>query len=311
MTGSKPSPQAYTPLPAWLKRPHGFRGDYRKVRSAVENSGLHTVCSEARCPNRGECFARGTATFLIMGDTCTRHCSFCGVNHGIPAPPHPTEPERVAETARDLDLHHIVITSVTRDDLPDGGAAHFAACIMQCRALLPATTIEVLIPDFKGNFVALDMVLSAKPSILNHNLETVPRLYPAVRPESEFRRSLDLLAHARQKGFTTKSGIMVGLGENEEEVVEVLESLRSVDCRIVTIGQYLRPSKEQTAVKEFIHPDQFAKYERIGLSLGFDAVFSGPFVRSSYRAEEIKKRVSLDPSVGSGQRVAREPKSEG
>lgn len=272
-------------FPAWLKKKIPAKGSYRTVSSCVE--GLHTVCAEAKCPNRAECYTQGTATFLIMGNVCTRNCGFCGVEHGKPGRLDDDEPLKVPRAAKEMGLRHIVVTSVTRDDLPLGGAGHFAETIRQCRAHLPESSIEVLIPDFKGSPEALDTVLKAAPDILNHNLETVPRLYPEARPQADYRRSLDLLAYAAGKKFIVKSGIMVGLGETEDEVVDLLKDLKNTGCSIVTIGQYLQPSKSQLAVVEFITLEQFARYEYMGKDLGFRSIQSGPFVRSSYHAGEV------------------------
>ena len=294
-TAPSASPDTFSPahrtFPSWLKKPLSFRGNYKKVSSCIAATGLHTVCIEARCPNRAECYAAGTATFLIMGNSCTRQCAFCGVHHGTPLPLDPDEPQKIADAVRSLHLRHAVITSVTRDDLPDGGAAHFAATVCRCKETVPEATIEILVPDFNGDTRALDVVLEAGPAILNHNVETVPRLYPLIRPAADFRRSLDVIAYATHKGVTAKSGIMVGLGETEAEVTALLQALRDAGCRIVTIGQYLQPSAAQVKVQEFVHPEQFSRYEQIGTSLKFDSVFAGPFVRSSYRAEEVKRRV--------------------
>jgi len=249
---------------------------------------LHTVCESALCPNIGECFGRGTATFMILGDVCTRGCRFCAVRKGKPAPPDPEEPERVAEAARRLGLKHVVITSVTRDDLPDGGASHFVATIEAVRCRLPDATIEVLIPDFGGSLRALEQVIAAGPEVINHNLETVPRLYPLVRPRADYRRSLGILAWVKRQAphITTKSGLMLGLGERPHEVEEVLVDLRRVGCDVVTLGQYLQPTERQLPVAEFIPPERFDEYRRQGEKMGFRAVVAGPLVRSSYRAEE-------------------------
>ena len=273
-------------FPEWLKRPLAYRGRYRSVTSSIEASGIHTVCIEARCPNRAECFSAGTATFLILGTACTRTCAFCGVNHDRPHELDGEEPARIASAASLLNLRHIVITSVTRDDLPDGGAAHFAETVRQCRKLLPHASIEILIPDFGGSGDALDTVIAARPDICGHNLETVPRLYRRIRPQADFERSIGLLAYAGKKSILTKSGIMVGLGETEEEVLDVLRLLRGAGCRIVTIGQYLQPSETQVRVVSYEPPAQFDRYRRLGYDLGFDYVAAGPFMRSSYRAAE-------------------------
>lgn len=279
-------------LPSWIKRRFPPQEEWEKVQNLLRTLSLHTVCESARCPNLGECFRRGTATFLILGNVCTRNCRFCAVGKGIPQPPDPEEPWRVAEAALALNLKHVVVTSVTRDDLPDGGAGHFAATIVAIRRVLPQATVEVLVPDFRGSEEALDTVLSARPDVLNHNVETVPRLYPSVRPQADYERSLELLWRAKTKvpHLLTKSGLMVGLGETQKEVEDVLQDLRSVFCDIVTIGQYLRPSMHHLPVAAYIPPEVFAYYREYALRLGFSGVASGPFVRSSYRAEEFMTR---------------------
>ncbi|HET6455273.1 MAG TPA: lipoyl synthase [Armatimonadota bacterium] len=251
--------------------------------------GLHTVCQSASCPNIGECFSKGTATFMILGNVCTRTCGFCGVRHGDPLPLDAEEPRHVAEAAARMALKYVVVTSVTRDDLADGGAAHFAETIRQIKGMIPGVRVEVLIPDFGGDPDALRTVLEARPCVLNHNVETVPRLYPIVRPAADYQRSLALLetAKAIEPSVYTKSGLMVGLGETKEEVIALLRDLRSRDCDLVTIGQYLRPSKSNLSVAEYIRPTQFEEYRAIGESLGFRFTASGPFVRSSYHAEEL------------------------
>jgi lipoyl synthase len=254
----------------------------------MRERSLHTVCEEARCPNRGECFARGTATFLLLGDVCTRACGFCDIANGKPRPVDPVEPERVASAARKMGLRFVVLTSVNRDDLPDGGAGQFAATIKALRRSPEPPGIEVLTPDFLGDLGALATVVGARPDVFNHNVETVARLYAKVRRGARLTRSLTLLAEAKRTApdLTTKSGLMVGLGEREEEVLELLERLRESGVDIVTIGQYLRPSRESLPVEEFVHPDVFERYREAGAALGFRHVFAGPFVRSSYRAEE-------------------------
>lgn len=253
----------------------------------LESCGLNTVCAEAKCPNRGECFSRGTATFLILGSVCTRNCAFCGVDFGDPLAPDPEEPNRLAKAALKMGLKHVVITSVTRDDLRDGGASFFASVVKAVRQKLPKATVEVLIPDFAGSRQALHTVLDSAPDVLNHNIETVPRLYSSVRPQAEYGRSLQLLSRTAADGRSkVKSGIMVGLGETELEVEEVMGDLRKSGCSILTIGQYLRPSRHQVPLREFISPRKFSDYEQIARSMGFEHVFSGPYVRSSYRAEE-------------------------
>lgn len=262
--------------------------ELHEVKRLMRANSLHTVCEEARCPNRGECFSRGTATFLLLGEVCTRACGFCEIANGRPLPVDPLEPMRVAAAAREMGLTFVVLTSVDRDDLPDGGAAHFAATIEALRRLTPPPGVEVLTPDFRGRFDSLRVVLDAKPEVFNHNVETVPRLYTRVRRGARLDRSLGLLASAKilDPNVTTKSGFMLGLGEREEEVFELLGWLREADVDIVTIGQYLRPSRENLAVQEYVHPDVFRRYREAGEALGFRHLFAGPFVRSSYRAEE-------------------------
>jgi len=244
------------------------------------------VCEEAHCPNLGECWGRGTATFMILGDVCTRACSFCAVRTGLPAAaPDPDEPRRVGEAVASMRLAHAVLTSVNRDDQPDGGASAFAACIREIRARAPHATVEVLIPDFKGDWAALAVVLDAVPDILNHNVETVPRLYRTVRPGARFDRSLELLARSHARGLLAKSGIMVGLGEEPEEVRETLAAIRDAGADIVTVGQYLRPSLSHAVVVRYYPPEEFDEIKDFALGLGFRTVESGPFVRSSYHAE--------------------------
>ena len=254
--------------------------------------GLHTVCQSARCPNLGECFARGTATFLLLGDVCTRDCRFCAVAHGRPAPPDGDEPARLARAASMLGLRHVVLTSVTRDDLPDGGAGHFSAAIAALRAALPGATVEVLVPDFQGSAAALELLLRARPDVLNHNVETVPRLYPEVRPQADYRRSLNLLVRAGRAapGLLTKSGLMVGLGERREEVLDVLRDLQAAGVGAVTIGQYLQPTRGHLSVQEYLAPEAFADYARAAREIGLGHVLSGPLVRSSYHAADLLPR---------------------
>ncbi|MFQ6058966.1 MAG: lipoyl synthase, partial [Anaerolineae bacterium] len=249
--------------------------------------GLHTVCQEALCPNIGDCWRSGTATFMILGDICTRHCRFCAVRAGRPLPPDPGEPERVAEAAARLGLQHVVITSVARDDLPDGGASHFAATIKALRRHCPGALVEVLVPDFGGSLAALQVVIAAGPDILNHNLETVPRLYRRVQPRAAYQRSLGLLAWAKDAGLTTKSGLMLGLGETRAEVLETMRHLRRARCDILTLGQYLQPSPRHLDVVEYITPEEFDWYREVGEEMGFLAVASAPLVRSSYQAKEL------------------------
>jgi lipoic acid synthetase len=275
------------PRPEWIKaRAPGGEG-YERLQGVMRGLGLHTVCEEARCPNIGDCWNRGTATFMILGDVCTRACGFCAVKTGLPRrPPDPREADRVAEAAARMGLRHAVITSVNRDDQRDGGAGVFAACIRQIRERIPGCTVEVLIPDFKGDAAALQTVIDAAPDILNHNTETVPRLYRQVRPGARYERSLELLRRAKIAGLVTKSGIMVGLGEERDEVQETVRGIREAGTDILTVGQYLRPSPEHLPIVRYYAPAEFAEIKQHALGLGYRHVESGPLVRSSYHAEE-------------------------
>jgi lipoyl synthase len=276
-------------MPAWLKRPIAFSGRKAFVEDQLSQAGLHTVCAAAKCPNRGECHARGTATFLILGEICTRHCGFCGVKHGVPTPIDPGEPERLCDAAFRMGLRHVVVTSVTRDDAPDGGASVFARTVGMLRDRIPGVTVELLIPDFNGNEAALEIVIKSMPDVLGHNIETVPRLYPMVRPGASYQRSLQILAQTanRQCPSHIKTGIMVGLGEGIGEVEDTMRDLKAAGCSILTIGQYLRPSADQAPVAEFITPEIFKRLKESGRDMGFEKVIAGPYVRSSYRAEEL------------------------
>ena len=251
----------------------------------MRSKALHTVCEEARCPNISECWTAGTATFMIHGDTCTRSCGFCAVKTGRPLPIDLDEPRRVADAVAAMNLQHAVITSVNRDELKDGGSTIWAETIREVRKASPSTTIEVLIPDFKGNFDNLHRVIEAKPNILNHNTETVPRLYKRVRPQGRFQWSLDVLGEAKRMGMRTKTGVMLGLGERPEEVLDVMKELRAVSVDVLTLGQYLQPTKNHLPVDRFVHPDEFKQYHDVGMEMGFGIVESGPLVRSSYHAE--------------------------
>jgi lipoic acid synthetase len=272
------------PRPEWLKVRLASGENYARVKDMVTGHKLHTVCEEARCPNMGECWNAGTATFMILGDVCTRSCGFCNVKTGRPTFLDRDEPRRVAEAISTMAVKHAVITSVNRDELDDGGAAIFAETIRRAREARPGITIEVLIPDFRGDERALRILVDAAPDILNHNTETVPRLYPTVRPQAKYTRSLELLERGKQWGMATKSGLMLGLGETTEEIVEVMSDLRSVSCDILTLGQYLQPSREHLPVDRYVHPDEFAMLKERGISMGFLHVESGPLVRSSYHA---------------------------
>lgn len=273
-------------LPEWFKVRLHQGPEYREVQEAVDRFGLHTICEEARCPNRWECWNNRTATFLILGDVCTRRCHYCSVTTGRPAPVDRDEARRVAEAVRTMGLRHAVITSVNRDELPDGGASVFADTIRETRRLNPHCTIEVLIPDFEGDEAALAAVLEPGPDILNHNIETVARLFPSIRPQGKYDRSIELLGRAKKKGARTKSGLIVGMGETEDEIRQVMQDLRGVGCDILTIGQYLQPAKHHLPVARFYPPDHFDVFKVEGLALGFAHVESGPLVRSSYHAEQ-------------------------
>ena len=278
-----------TRKPPWLKRRLPSGPIYGNVCQTLGAQGLHTVCQEAKCPNQWECFSRKTATFLILGSRCTRNCGFCAVAHGPSGPPDPEEPQRVARMARDMALAYVVVTSVTRDDLPDGGAGLFAATIRAIRAEIPEVRVEVLIPDLQGRREAIQTVVTAGPDVLNHNLETIPALYPEVRPEADYQQSLDLLQTVRDLAphMMTKSGLMLGLGETPEGVRQTLSDLRAVDCRMVTLGQYLQPSPAHLPVKRYVPPEEFDQWREEALQMGFQEVASGPLVRSSYQAREL------------------------
>ena len=274
--------------PEWLKIKCPDAGKMQQIKQMMDQLQLHTVCESAHCPNVGECFGNKTATFMIMGDVCTRNCAFCAVHHGVVGPLDPAEPENLAAAAALLKLQHIVITSVTRDDLPDGGASHFAAVIRAVQRKVPQTSIEVLIPDLAGNDEAIATVVAARPNVLNHNVETVPTLYSSVRPQGDYQRSINLFRQVkgRDPGMVTKSGLMLGLGETVEAVTAVMRDLLAAGCEILTLGQYLQPSPEHIAMERYITPKEFAEYRRIGLELGFRVVVSNPLVRSSYYARE-------------------------
>ena len=272
--------------PDWLKVRLPSGENYREVLDLMRRSSLNTVCEEARCPNLAECWSSKTATFMILGDTCTRSCGFCNVKLGIPNELDLDEPRRVAESVVDLGLKHVVITSVDRDELKDGGASIFAETIKLINEKMPDTTVEILIPDFKGDEDSFNIIMQHKPDILNHNLETVGRLYHAVRPQADYQRSLDLIQWFKNKGLRTKSGIMVGIGERTDEVIEIMKDLREHGCEIMTIGQYLQPTKDHLPVDRFVTPEEFDMYHEEGMKLGFIAVESGPLVRSSYHADK-------------------------
>ena len=282
----------------WLRRKLPDQKVINKMEDLLKDLNLHTVCDSALCPNRGECFKNGTATFMIMGDVCTRNCQFCAVKKGKPVPLDPKEPIHIAQAAKYLKLKHVVVTSVTRDDLFDGGAEHFAQTVIAIRKLLPKSTVEILIPDFQGSREALQKVIEVHPEVINHNIETIERLYSSVRPIADYKTSLQIIDRVKvgNEDIITKSGIMLGLGEEKEEVVMAMKDLRKVNCDLLTIGQYLRPSPKHLRVKEYIHPDEFEVYRKIGMSLGFKHVISGPLVRSSYRAGEILQNILTQKS---------------
>ena len=272
-------------LPAWFKVDAQTGPDYLEIKQTMDRLKLHTICEEARCPNRWECWNARTATFLILGDICTRRCHYCSVETGRPLAIDHGEPRRVAEAVHALGLRHAVITSVNRDELPDGGASVFADTIRQTRTLSPGCTIEVLIPDFEGNAAALTTVCAEKPEILNHNIETVRRLFPSLRPQGKYQRSIELLGQAKQQGMATKSGLILGMGETMDDAREVMRDLRAVDCDIITIGQYLQPTRNHLPVARYYDPGDFALLKEEGIAMGFIHVESGPLVRSSYHAE--------------------------
>lgn len=279
----------YARRPDWLKLSALEPAILNEATKLSRDLKLHTVCESARCPNRTKCFAEGTATFMILGNVCTRNCTFCAVKHGKPQVPDPQEPDHIVDAVGRLGLKYVVITSVTRDDLPDGGSSQFAQTITAIHNCDPSIAVEALIPDFQGSASALQTVLDASLAVLNHNVETVPRLYSRVRPQAKYRRSLDLLEQARlhDNGLLAKSGLMLGLGESREEVIEVMGDLRQVGCDLLTIGQYLKPSLEHHKLVRYIRPEEFEEYQTVGRKLGFASVMSGPLVRSSFHAAEM------------------------
>ncbi|MCZ6670751.1 MAG: lipoyl synthase [Acidobacteria bacterium] len=303
---STASPAPRTGRPAWLRVqiPHG--DTYFRLKRLLRRQDLHTVCESANCPNIGECWSRGTATIMILGNICTRSCGFCDVRTGRPFAVDPGEPGRVAETVHTMGLRYAVITSVDRDDLEDGGAAIWAATIREVKKRNPDCPVEALIGDFRGSEPCLETVLAAAPDVLAHNVETVPRLHPAVRPQGKYRRALELLGRARRAGFITKTSLILGLGEREEEIIEVLEDLRGVDCQILTLGQYLRPSPEHLPIEKYYRPEEFDRLGAAARAMGFPHVASGPLVRSSYLAETHFDRLktsrgSAPDPIGSAQ----------
>ena len=284
-------------LPQWLKAAMPGGPGYRELKGLMRGQQLHTVCEEAHCPNIGECWERGTATFMILGDLCTRRCHYCAVTTGRPQGLDLQEPARLAAAIQELGLRYCVITSVNRDDLPDGGAFIFAACINRIRAQSPNCKVEVLIPDFAGSKDALARVMAAGPDVLNHNIESTRRLFPRVRPKGDYQLSLNLLAQAKElsPNAVTKSGLIVGMGETPDELVATMADLRAVDCDLLTVGQYLRPSAKHIAIDRFYPPDEFAELARIGREMGFKHVAAGPLVRSSYHADEQHDAAALNP----------------
>lgn len=270
--------------PDWLKVRAPGGESFARIRTMMRSKKLHTVCEEAHCPNIGECWHDGTATFIILGDTCTRSCGFCAIKTGAPGFTNPEEPYEVADAVKQMGIKHVVITSVNRDELEDQGSNIWAKTITEVKKQNPGIKVEVLIPDFKGDTVCLQRVLDAQPDVLNHNVETVPRLYKTVRPQAKYNRSLDVLEYSKKKNFITKTGIMVGIGESFDEVIEVMKDLREINVDIITIGQYLQPTSKHLPVDRYVPPEEFKDYERIGLSMGFKFVESGPLVRSSYHA---------------------------
>lgn len=275
--------------PSWLKKSLPKGGDFQRVRNLLSTAGLHTVCQEANCPNMFECFSKDTSTFMILGAHCTRNCRFCNVTWGATLPPDPDEPGKVAKAALALNLKYVVVTSVTRDDLEDGGASHFVKTIKAIKTRLPDPMVEVLIPDFQGNIEALKTIIKAKPDVLNHNIETVPSLYPSVRPEANYQQSLDLFQNAKEIDslMPVKSGIMVGLGETIEELEQTITDLFDHGCDILTMGQYLQPTKAHLEVEKYYSPEEFEMLEKKARRIGFKKVAAGPFVRSSYQAKDL------------------------
>ncbi len=290
--------------PPWLRKRLIFSEPYHEVRALLRHGRIHTVCQEARCPNQWECFSQKTATFLILGNQCTRRCNFCAVSHGAPAPSDPDEPNRIARAVSALGLRYAVVTSVTRDDLSDGGASVFAETIEAIRRAAPFTEVEVLVPDFQGRASSLETVLRAAPSVFNHNVETVPRLYARVRPGADYRRSLSLLRSASAWNIPVKSGIMLGLGETDDEILHTLDDLLASGCTLLTLGQYLRPAAHLLPVVRYVPPEEFQAWREKAMTLGFRQVVSGPWVRSSYRAHQLYRnlssRQSFETEKGSG-----------
>ena len=276
----------YLRKPEWLKTQLQSNDQFVKVNLIVKNHNLHTICTSGKCPNISECWNRGTATFMILGEICTRSCKFCNTLSGRPLPPDPNEPMNIAESIKLMKLHHAVITSVDRDDMIDGGAAHWAETIRAIKEVNPEITLEVLIPDFDGKTELLDIIIAEKPNIISHNLETVRRLTPQIRTKAKYQTSLSVLNYVSSQNVIAKTGIMVGLGETKEEIIELMQDTLNSNCRIITIGQYMQPSRKNIPVSEYISPEKFEEYKQIGLQMGFKIVESAPLVRSSYCAEK-------------------------
>lgn len=283
----------YLRKPEWLKTKLYSEKEFSNVNQVIKNHGLHTICTSGRCPNLSECWNKGTATLMILGDVCTRSCKFCNTLSGYPLPPDALEPEKVAESIKLMKLKHAVITSVDRDDLPDAGAAHWARTINNIKKINPETSLEVLIPDFDGKTELIDLIINEKPDIISHNLETVERLTPIIRTKAKYRTSLKVLAHIANSGAIAKTGIMLGLGETEAEILQLMDDALEHGCSILTIGQYMQPSRKNISVTEYIHPEKFKEYKKIALEKGFSQVESGPLVRSSYCAEKHVQKQSI------------------
>jgi lipoic acid synthetase len=283
-------------LPVWFKKHFPSPVVMAGMEQLLGNLRLHTICQSAQCPNIGDCFSKHTATFLILGDICTRNCTFCAVNKGIPQPPDADEPAHLAEAVAQLSLNHVVITSVTRDDLPDGGARQFARVISFLKKQSTSLTVEVLVPDFRGSYTALETVVFAHPEVIGHNIETVPRLYPEVRPLADFMSSIELLRRVKEMdaGIVTKSGLMVGLGESQDEIIKAMQDLRIARCDLLTIGQYLSPSVHHHPVVRFLNPEEFAELEEKGKEMGFSGLAAAPLVRSSFQAAELYRTTSIN-----------------
>jgi len=282
---------SYLRKPDWLKIRLPRGEEFSKVNSLVKKYQLHTICTSGNCPNHADCWERGTATLMILGNICTRSCKFCNVSTGKPLPIDPEEPQKVSQTVKALQLKHCVLTSVDRDDLPDGGANHWAETIRQVKLLNPSTTIETLVPDFDGKQELIQFVINAAPEVISHNLETVRRLTPMIRSRAKYETSLQVLKYIADSGLTAKSGIMLGLGETEDEILQTMDDMLTVNCKVFTLGQYLQPTRQHYHVKEYIQPDKFEEYRKIGLSKGFAFVESAPLVRSSYRAERHVSKI--------------------